>query len=154
MQRERKRPLGTNWSADQLGWGFSVIFPFVFNHIDSSNILSAGETVLRLRNPKSHVVCPSADLSFRVSDHPQFRRDGQALHWVHPPLPPHIHTFWSTKMCDIVLLDLEALVYVAGYLIRAPRCEYCCSNLYFNFSPAVQLAETQMGSRAVGNQKN
>ena len=47
---------------------------------------------------------------------------------------------------------LETLVYVEGYLISAPSLEYCYSNLYFNFSPAVLLAEAQMGSRAVGNQ--
>lgn len=73
--------------------------------------------------------------------------------WCHrTPPPPHTHTFWRRKMCGLVVLGLKALAPVTGHLIRAPGCEYCCNNLYFNFSPAVWLTTTQMGSRGVGNQ--
>lgn len=133
-----------NWNGDSV-W----FFPLVFNQIDYSNILPTGRTDSS-QAIKSEALCCSALLQVLKSK-------GMDCHFIRyhlPPLTPFHTDFWSRKMCDVVVFDLETLVYVAGHLIRAPSCEYCFCNLYFNFSPAVQLAETQMGSRAVGNQEN
>lgn len=73
-----RQPLwGTDWNADQLGWKFRVIFPFVFNKIDSLNVLLTSGTALRLLNPKPQVV-----LSFCRSFIPNFLPPSNQRGWI------------------------------------------------------------------------
>lgn len=151
--------MGENWNAAQLWWIFSVnglgiqcdFFPFVFTQIDSANVLSMGYTILRLLNLKPHAILFLYISLFNFLT--TFQSKVLTLPGTHSPLQC---TFWCREVCGIIFFFfffcLETLVYVEGYLISAPSLEYCYSNLYFNFSPAVLLAEAQMGSRAVGNQ--
>ena len=93
----------------------------------------------------------SAALSCSASCHSHLTGDQLPLHPV-PSCPPR-HLLEQEGVWSGSFFGSEALAYVTGHL-QSSQFWVWLWHLYFNLSPAVWLAETQMGSRAVGNQKN